>query len=108
MVLVLNHTVYSFMNISLSYKVVFILEGNNKIIFTPFGNAFLSPSKDVILKSHPNIYQLEQKEICYYNPRCFMSIELMFDDITMNIIRNKALEYHKKEVDFFLQILRTK
>ena len=37
-----------------------------------------------------------------------MSISLMFDDIIMNMIRNKALEYHKEGVDSFLQILRTK
>ena len=33
-----------------------------------------------------------------------MSSGLMFDDIIINIIRNKALECHEEEVDFFTNI----
>ena len=38
-----------------------------------------------------------------YDPRCFMFSGLMFNDIIMNIIRNKELECHKEEVDCFLK-----
>ena len=37
-----------------------------------------------------------------------MSRGLVFDDIIMNMIRNKALECHEEEVGVFLQIFITK
>ena len=92
----LNHTAYPLINVSLSWKVVFSLEKKHNDIFPPFGNEFLSPSKNIILKGHPIIYPLKQKDICDYNTRCLMSSGLMFDDIIMNMIRNKALEFHKE------------
>ena len=86
------------MNVSLSYRVVFSIEKN---IVPQFGNAFLSLSKNIILKDHIIIYPLNQIEVCDYNPRCFVSSGLMFDDIIMNMIGNKALEYHKEGVYSF-------
>ena len=74
-------------------------------MFPPLGNEFLSPSKNIILKDHPIIYPLKQKDIFDYNPRCFMSSGLVFEYIIMNMISNKALEYQKEAVDSFLQIL---
>ena len=65
------------------------------MIFPPLGNEFLSPSKNIILKGHSIIYPLKQEKICDYNTRCFMSSDLMFDDIIMNMISNKVLEYHE-------------
>ena len=69
------------------------------MMFPPFGNEFLSPSKIFILKLHSIIYPLKQKEMCDYNPRCFMSSGLVFDDIIMNMICNKELRYHQEGVD---------
>ena len=47
------------------------------------------------------LYPLKQKDICDYNPMYLMSSGLMFDDIIMNMIRNKTLDYHEEEVDYF-------
>ena len=69
--------------------------------FQPFGNAFLPSSKNIILKGHPIIYPLKKKYVCDYNPRCLMSIFLMFDEIIMNMIRNKELEFHVEVVDSY-------
>ena len=79
----------------------------NRNIFTPFGNQFLPPSKTFPLKGYPILYPLKQKDLCYYDPRCIMASGLMFDDIIINIIRNKKLERHNEEDDFFLQIFKT-
>ena len=35
---------------------------------------------------------------------CLMSIGLMFDDIIINMIRKKILEFHEEEVDFFTKV----
>ena len=86
----LNHTVYPLGYISLSYKVVFSIEKKQKTTFPPFGNAFLPQSKN-ILKGHPIIYLLKQRDICDCKHIFLMSSGLMFDDIIMNMIRNKAL-----------------
>ena len=69
------------------------------MIFPPFGNELLSPSKYIILKGNPINYPLKKKDIYDYNPRCFVSSGLMFDEIIMKMIRNKALEYHKEGFD---------
>ena len=53
------------------------------------------------------MYPLKQKILCDYDPRCIMSSGLMFDDIIMNIIRNKKLELQKEGYYCFLQILKT-
>ena len=74
------------------------------MIFPPFGNTFLSPSKNIILRGHLIIYPLKQKDIYDYNPLCLISSGLMFDDIIMNLIRNKALECPMEEVDSFFLI----
>ena len=61
------------MNVYLSCKVVISLEEKNrKIIFAPFGNAFLPSSKNTLLKGYPILYPLKQKDICDYNPICIM------------------------------------
>ena len=51
------------------------------------------------IKGHTIIYPLKKKEICYYNPRCFISSGFMFDDIVINMVSNKALECHQEGVD---------
>ena len=56
------------------------------------------------MKGNPIIYPLKQKYICDYNPRCFMSSGFMFDDIIMNMIRNKSLKSHEEGVDIFTNI----
>ena len=63
---------------------------NQRNIFPPFGNGLLPPSRNITLKVLHIIYPLKQKDICDYNPRCLMSILLMFDYIIMNILRNKS------------------
>ena len=103
-----NHTAYPIMNVSPSCKVVFSIEKNRKWYFHHFVDELLSPSKNIILNGHSIIYPLKQKYICDYNIRCFMSRGLVFDDIIMNMIRNKALECHEEEVGVFLQIFITK
>ena len=76
------------------------------MIFPPFGNEFLPPSKNIILKSHPILYPLKQRDICDYNTRCLMSSGLMFYDIIMNMISNKSLEFHFVVVDSDFKLLR--
>ena len=39
-----------------------------KKIFTPFGNEFLPPSKNIYLTGCPIIYTMKHKEICNYDP----------------------------------------
>ena len=46
------------------------------------------------------MYPLKQKDICEYDPSCKISSGLMFDDIIMDIIRNKKLACHNEENDF--------
>ena len=47
----------------------------------------------------PVMYPLKQNDLCEYNHRFIMSISLVFDEIIMNIIRNKKLERHNEEND---------
>ena len=70
------------------------LQSRQKIqrnIFPQFINEFLPQSKNSLTGS-PIIYPLKQKDLCDYNTRCIISSDLMFDDIIMNILRNKMLE----------------
>ena len=99
----LNHTLYPLMNVSTSYKVVFSLE-KTKQKNSPFGNEFLSPSKNIILKTRPIIYPLKYKDICDYNNVCLMPSGLMLDYIIIHMISNEALGFHGEEVDFFTNI----
>ena len=64
--------------------------------FPPFGNEFLPPSKTISLTGFPIIYPFKYKDICNYDPRCLMSSGLMFNEIIMNILRNKKLECHEE------------
>ena len=64
----------------------------HKNIFPPFGNEFLPTSRNILLTGRPILYSLKQKHLCDYNTGCIMSSGLMFNDIIMNIIRNKKLE----------------
>ena len=66
---------------------------NQKLTFLPFGNDFLPSSKNIILKGHPIIYLVKYNDICGYNTRCIMSSGLIFYDIIIDILSNKALEY---------------
>ena len=65
--------------------------------FLSFGNEFLPPSRNISLTECHIIYPLKQKHLCDYDPRCIMSSGLMFDDIIMDIIRNKKLSHHAKK-----------
>ena len=96
----LNHTVNPLLNIYPIWEVVFSLD---KIIRERYFHHL-----DVTLKGHPIICPLKQKDLFDYNPRCLMSSGMMYNAIIMNMIRNKKLECHEEEVDFFLQILRIK
>ena len=70
----------------------------NKIkTFPKFGNEFLPPSKNISLIDFPIIYPLKQKYLYDNYPRCIVSSGLIFDDIIMNIIRNKKLARHNEE-----------
>ena len=83
------------------YKLFYKLKGNlhsrpknNRKTFPLFGNEFLSPSYNISLTGFPIRYLLKHKDLCEYDPRCIMSSGLMFDDIIMNILRNKKLACH--------------
>ena len=92
-------------------KLVYCLQSrpNNQIkIFSPFGNEFLPPSRNITFKCFPIIYPLKHKYLCDYNTRCLMPSGFMLDDIIINTLRNKKLECHDEEDDCFLQILITK
>ena len=65
--------------------------------FPPFGNGLLPPSKNKFPEIFPYYDPLKQKDLCDYDPRCIMSSGVMFDDIIMNIIRNKKLARHNEE-----------
>ena len=68
--------------------------------FTPFGNEFFPPSKNISLTSCPIMYPLKKKDIFDYDPRFIISSGLMFDDIIINIIRSKKLAHPIKENDY--------
>ena len=72
------------------------------MIFPQFGDNFITLIKNYYSEGHPIIYLLKQKDKWDYNPICMMSSGLMFDDIIMNMIRNKVLEYHVAVVDSYL------
>ena len=46
------------------------------------------------------MYPMKQKDLCDHDPRCIMSSGLMFDDIIIDIIRNKKLAHPTEENDF--------
>ena len=50
-----------------------------------FDNEFLATSKQLENFPRDFILPIKQEDICDYNPRCFMSSELMLDDIIMNL-----------------------
>ena len=76
---------------------------NNNKIFPPFGNEFLPPSKNISLTNCVIMYQLKQKDICDYDPRCIVSSGLIFYDIIINIISNKRLAHHNEENDCLIK-----
>ena len=69
------------------------------MVFSPFSNDFLPSSKNIILKDHPIVYPLKQKDLCGYNPICLMWSGLIFGDIIMHKSKNKVLECHVEAVD---------
>ena len=81
---------------------------NQRNIFPPFGNEFFTPSRNIILKGCPILYPLKQKFICDYNSRCIISSFLIFNDIIMNILRNKKIEFHEEKDDCFLTNIENK
>ena len=50
-----------------------------------FDNEFLESSKQIKLCTRCYIFTIKQKDICDYNPLCFMSGVLMLDNIIMNL-----------------------
>ena len=72
---------------------------NKSKTFPQFCNEFLPPSKNISLENFPIMYPLKQKDFYDYDPICIMSRGLIFDDIIMNIIRNKNLAHHNEEYD---------
>ena len=86
----LNHTVHPLMKAYPSWKVVFSLHQRFRQYFHHLAiNSYLHPKK--YLTDFPILYQLKQKDLFDYDPRCIMSSVLMSDDIIMNIIRNIKL-----------------
>ena len=66
---------------------------NKSKTFPPLGNELLPTSKNITLKDYHIMYPMKQKDICDYDPRCIMSIGLMFDEIIIDIIRNKKFAH---------------
>ena len=70
----------------------------NKLkIFTPLGNEFLPPSKNITLTNYHIMCPMKQKDLFYYDPRCIVSSGLMFYDIIMGIIRNNGFPQPTEE-----------
>ena len=59
--------------------------GKNKQTSRIFDNDFLVYSNQMKLKSTDYIFPIKKDDICDYNPLCFMSSGMMFDEIIMNI-----------------------
>ena len=76
-------------------------------IFTPIGNELLTPSKNISLKGCPILYPLKHNDLWGYDPICLISSGLLFDDIIMNILKNKKLECHNEEDDYLKKRNRT-
>ena len=72
---------------------------NKSKTFTPLGNEFLPPSKNITLKNDHIIYPTKQKDLCDYDLRCTMSRGLMFDDIIMSIIKKNKFPHPTEEKD---------
>ena len=72
---------------------------NKSKTFPPLGNEFLPPSKNITLTNYHIMYPMKQKDICDYDTRCIMSIGLIIDDITMDILSNNELPHPTKEND---------
>ena len=89
------------MNIYQSCEVVFSLEEKSENGIYSIWKKHYPHQKYYIERSSYSL-SIEKKVICNYNPRCFMSNGLMFDDIITYMIKNKELEYHKEGVDNFL------
>ena len=91
-------------------KFEYCLQSRNNIqrnIFQPFGNEFLPPSKNISLTGRSILYPLKHADLFDYDTRCLMSSGLMFEDIIMNILRNKKLYFLDEENACFLQRSRT-
>ena len=67
--------------------------------FIPFGNEFLTPSKNTTLTDYHNMSSMKQRYLCEYDPRCIMSSGLMFDKIIIDIITNNKLAHPIEEND---------
>ena len=107
--MVLNQTVYQLINVSISWKVFLSLkETNQKTIFPPFGNAFSSLSKNIILKGHPILYPLKKRisMIIILDVSCKVVLLL----ITSSLIWSGTSHWiaTRKDLIVFSQILRTK
>ena len=66
-----------------------------------FYNKLLASSKQLKLCTRDIIFPIKQENICDYNPWCFMSSELMLDNIIMNLftdITKQTTDLVKKDV----------
>ena len=61
--------------------------------FTPLGNEFLPPSKNITLKNHHIVYPMKQRDLSDYDPKFIISRCLMFDNIIMGIISNNEFQH---------------
>ena len=55
-----------------------------------FDNEFLASSKKIKMCPRYYILPIKQKDICYYNPMCFISSELMIDKIIVNLFTDST------------------
>ena len=85
----LNYTTDPLINVSTSCDVDFSLEQKPENGISTIWQWIFISIKNVILKGHPILYPFKQKYTCDFNPRCLVSSGLMFDDIIMDMIRNK-------------------
>ena len=91
-----SHCTYSNKRFSELEGFLYSRPNNKRKKFPQFGNKFLPPSKNISLAVIPIMYPSKHNYICDYYPRCIMSSGLMFDEIIMDIIRNKKLERQKE------------
>ena len=72
----------------------YIHSRKNKLkTFPPLQNEFLPPSNKITLKRNHFIYPMKNMGLCDYDPRCIMSIGLMFDDIIMGTIKRNEFPH---------------
>ena len=81
---------------------VYLHSRKNKLKKFPLlQNDFLPPSKNFTLNRNHFIFPMKNKDIGDYDPRCIMSINLIFDDIITGHINKHEYLHHTAENDCF-------